>query len=63
MLDVTTRWQRSSFCADGACVEVAFLGDRVAIRDSKNKDAEPIVVSSDDFRTFLAWVEATVSVN
>lgn len=28
-------WQRSSFCADGSCVEVRRNGDRVEVRDSK----------------------------
>lgn len=33
-----TGWFRSSFCGSGGsdCVEVALLGDGVAMRDSKN---------------------------
>jgi hypothetical protein len=27
-------WRRSSFCADGACVEVAITGDEVLVRNS-----------------------------
>ena len=63
MLDVPTHWRRSSFCADSACVEIAYIGDHVAIRDSKNKDGEPLVVSADDFRIFLAWADAAARSN
>lgn len=30
-------WKRSSFCSNGACVEIA-QGDEVMVRDSKTKD-------------------------
>lgn len=29
------QWRRSSYCANGACVEMADLGDRVLVRDGK----------------------------
>jgi uncharacterized protein DUF397 len=32
----TLSWQRSSFCADGSCVEAAIFGDQIAMRDAKN---------------------------
>jgi len=34
--DETGKWRRSTFCADGACVEIAEEGDRVLMRDAKN---------------------------
>jgi hypothetical protein len=52
-----TKWERSSFCSDSACVEVAALaGGRVAMRDSKQKDGLPIVMSADDWNGFLHWL-------
>ncbi|GIE95130.1 DUF397 domain-containing protein [Paractinoplanes rishiriensis] len=51
-------WTRSSYCADNACVEVAVLDDdRVAMRDSKNRDSEPIIFTRPDWAGFLAWIE------
>lgn len=32
----TTGWRKSTFCNSGGCVEVAFDGDVVAVRDSKD---------------------------
>jgi len=57
MSDVTTKWQRSSFCADGACVEVAFLGDHVAMRDSKRKDGPPMILTNDDWAGLIRWLD------
>jgi uncharacterized protein DUF397 len=54
--DATTTWLRSSFCADGACVEVALMGDYVAIRDGKQTDGQPIVLTADDWAGFLRWL-------
>lgn len=61
MMNVTTRWQRSSFCADGNCVEVLRSGDLVMIRDSKRAEARPITLTSEDFSGFVAWLEKTES--
>jgi hypothetical protein len=47
-------WQRSTFCADGACVEVAFMVDHVAIRDSKNADGSILVFGYDEWDEFIA---------
>ena len=30
-------WRKSSFSSTGNCVEVAMIGDRVAVRDSKDR--------------------------
>lgn len=54
------QWQKASrSAASGNCVEVAALGDgRVAIRDSKDPDARPLVVSRAGMRTWLAGIKA-----
>ncbi|MEV6300426.1 DUF397 domain-containing protein [Actinoplanes sp. NPDC051861] len=59
MVESTLEWSRSSFCADGACVEVAPRGDGwVSLRDSKNPDQPPLEFSSLDWDGFLARVVA-----
>lgn len=53
------RWRKSSYSSggdDGACVEVAFVGPAVAIRDSKNPAQPPLVVSTADWRALLAAI-------
>lgn len=53
-------WRKSSFSGGGGnsggeCVEVATTHDgRIAIRDSKNRDQGLIIVTKDDFYTFMA---------
>ena len=49
-------WHRSSFCADGACVEVADLGEHIAIRDGKNLEQPPVKVTRDDWYGFLGAI-------
>jgi uncharacterized protein DUF397 len=45
----TSRWSQQS----NACVEVAFAGSRVLVRDSKNSTGPVITVGRDRFATFL----------
>lgn len=50
-------WRRSSFCAQGECVEVAVSGDAVLIRDSK--DPGPVqVYSAAEFRALALGIRA-----
>jgi hypothetical protein len=57
MIPTTTKWKRSSFCASGACVEVAVLGaDMVALRDGKNPDQPPLLFSLAEWHSFIADV-------
>ncbi len=62
MVDVTKKWRRSSYCADGACVEVADLGDRFAIRDAKNPGQPAIEVPREDWPSFLDRARASLVV-
>ncbi|MFC4068898.1 DUF397 domain-containing protein [Actinoplanes subglobosus] len=50
-------WRRSSFCNNGACVEVAFFEGSVFVRDTKDPQREPIAYSSDEWRAFIAGVK------
>jgi hypothetical protein len=38
---------------NGECVEVAFLGEAVAMRDSKNLDGPKLVFTPGEWRAFL----------
>jgi hypothetical protein len=47
-------WFKSSASAAGNCVEVAHLpGDRVAVRDSKDRAKEPHVYTRPEWEAFL----------
>jgi hypothetical protein len=50
-------WRKSTWSGDngGACVEVAFLGTAVGLRDSKDKgNGAILVVNSGEWNAFLA---------
>jgi hypothetical protein len=52
------RKSRASGVNGGACVEVAFLGQSVLIRDSRNKSSPPLMISVQEWRTFLGRMKA-----
>jgi hypothetical protein len=58
MDDTTMKWQRSSFCGDSACVEVAPHRDSVLMRDSKDPDQPYLSFSRADWNTFVDLVAA-----
>jgi hypothetical protein len=48
-------WRKSSFSGINGCVEVAFAGDRVAVRDSKDGGLGPVLeFTSEEWQAFLA---------
>jgi Domain of unknown function (DUF397) len=49
----TLRWQRSTFCTNTGCVEVAFRGDAVLVRDSENPLGSALVISLENWSTFV----------
>jgi Domain of unknown function (DUF397) len=49
-------WRRSSYCANGNCVEVAFVGSHVLVRDSKDQDGPVLRLGSGDWKVFLDGV-------
>jgi hypothetical protein len=53
------QWKRSSFCGhNGNCLEVRLLDDgTVAIRDSKNLDLQPLVVSASAYRRLIERIK------
>jgi hypothetical protein len=52
------RWFKSTRSGNnGSCVEVAFVGDVVATRDSKNPSGPALVVTPAAWTAFLATIE------
>jgi hypothetical protein len=46
-------WLRSSYCEHNSCVEVAFLDDQIAVRDSKNHDGAVLHFTPTEWSAFL----------
>jgi hypothetical protein len=57
-MDVSgARWRKSSYSGSASdCVEVAFVGDQVATRDSKNPTGPALVFTRSAWTTFLTAV-------
>jgi hypothetical protein len=50
-------WRKSSLSGNGAsCVEVAFSGDMIAVRDTKNRTGGMLVFRADEWAAFLGGV-------
>lgn len=49
-------WRTSSYSSPngGNCIEMAVVGDRVAVRDSKDRSGPVLVVTRAEWRAFLA---------
>lgn len=53
-----TTWRKSSRSATQvACVEVAFTGNAVAVRDSKDPDGPTLAVSQHAFNRFVRTLD------
>ncbi|MFF5244399.1 DUF397 domain-containing protein [Streptosporangium sp. NPDC000095] len=52
------RWRKSSLSADGAsCVETAFVGNDVAVRDTKNRDGGTLIFSRTEWNAFIGNIK------
>jgi uncharacterized protein DUF397 len=47
-------WQRSTYCANSSCVEVALLDNQVAVRDSKSAKGPILLFTREEWTAFLA---------
>jgi hypothetical protein len=57
MVDLpTAKWRKSTYSNTSACVEVAFLGDQVAVRDSKDRNGPVLVFTAREWTAFLSGV-------
>lgn len=46
-------WRKSTYSSINGCVEVAFVEDRVAVRDSKNRQGPALVFTPVEWRAFI----------
>jgi hypothetical protein len=51
-------WEKSTFCASGACVEVTTHAGDVYIRDSKDASLAPLRFTTDEWNAFIKGVHA-----
>jgi len=50
-------WRKSTLSTTNGCVEVAFLGDRIALRDSKQQGSGPVLeFTAVEWAAFLGGV-------
>ncbi|MET9064011.1 DUF397 domain-containing protein [Streptosporangium sandarakinum] len=53
------RWHKSSLSGSGAsCVEVAFVNDAVAVRDTKDRDGGTLIFRQDSWAAFISGIKA-----
>jgi hypothetical protein len=50
-------WHKSSFSANGDCIEVAIQDDSVLIRDTKNRNGGTISASSSAWQEFIQGIQ------
>jgi len=51
-------WRRSSYCGNGACVEVARSTDGFLVRDAKHPDSPVLTFTVDEWSAFVAGVKS-----
>jgi hypothetical protein len=57
MQDLTAAaWRTSTLCDLNGCVEVAILGDRVAVRDAKDRNGPVLVFTAREWEAFVGGV-------
>jgi Domain of unknown function (DUF397) len=53
----SVEWRKSSFSTTNGCVEVAVVGDRIAVRDSKQQGRGPVLeFTATEWAAFLGGV-------
>ncbi|NMO54661.1 DUF397 domain-containing protein [Actinoplanes sp. TBRC 11911] len=50
-------WRRSSYCNNGACVEVGYMDGTIAVRDSKDTSKPAHMYTPDEWQQFVAGVK------
>ena len=49
-------WRKSARSGSNGCVEIAFLGGQIAVRDSKDRSGPVLTFSPTEWEAFLAGV-------
>jgi len=60
MSESPTSWRRSRRCESSACVEVALIGEGVALRDSKDPNGPRITFTLQEWRSFVTSLQEDV---
>ena len=50
------QWRKSTLSTTNGCVEVAVVGDRIAVRDSKQRGGPVLEFTATEWAAFLAGV-------
>ena len=50
----SANWRKSSHSGNNGCVEVAFIQDQVAVRDSKDPSGPVLVFNAHEWFAFIA---------
>lgn len=54
----SAQWRKSSLSGDGpSCVEVAFVDDVVAVRDTKDREGGTLVFPRSEWATFIDGIK------
>jgi hypothetical protein len=57
MVDLSTaKWRKSTRSGANGCIEVAFVEDQVAVRDSKDRDGPVLVFTAHEWEAFVGGV-------
>jgi hypothetical protein len=51
-------WRKSRRCDSSSCVEVAYDGHRVAVRDGKDGEGPRLTFAVTAWRSFVLWIES-----
>ncbi len=54
---ITKVWRKSTFCSDNSCVEVAFDGGYVVMRDGKNPAGRHLTFTLAEWDAFVRGVK------
>lgn len=58
MESIPAVWCKSTFSGTNGCVEIALVGEQVAIRDSKDRSGPVLTFSPTEWEAFLAGVRS-----
>jgi len=53
----STKWKKSSLCESACCLEVAVVGNKFAVRDSKQNNSPILFFSKNEWKAFVAGVK------
>jgi hypothetical protein len=57
MVDLSrAAWRKSTRSGNNGCIEVAFVEDRVAVRDSKDRSGPVLVFTAHEWEAFVGGV-------